>query len=464
MLLVGLMFVFIYLTFSTGFNRFVEQEEQKHVNVVKQQLVELYGQSNSWQPISQNIQLWRSIVEQKAKPKELKKADKDQPPKPKINSLSPAFLWINLPPGSLKTGQRISLYNANEQVIVGRDYLRDNPQIEPILLNRNIIGWIGFEPSRLVESSPAKAFLTAQFHNYFMITLCVILLAFIVSIALSRHLMKPIRGIVAGTNALKSGDYSNRITSLTQDELGILSANFNELAETLEQNQKMRTQWVSDTSHELRTPLTVLRSHLLAVQDGVFVPDEKRIALLIKQTDNLSRIVDDLTQLAHSDATILTYTDKCLDIIQVFEGSLEDFALRFKQQGLVVHSVALKRAGKCMIRGDKERLHQLFINLLENTCKYTHPGGQLNIVVNKTDSQIELVLQDSAPGVSPEDQDKLFERFYRVEKSRHRGLGGSGLGLALCKQIVEAHSGDISLHSSPFGGLAVQICLPLLEQ
>ena len=458
------MFVFIYLTFSTGFNRFVEQEEQKHVNAVKQQLIELYVQSNSWQPISQNIQLWRFIVEQKAKPKEFKKEDKDRPPKPKANSLPPEFLWIKFPPGALKTGQRISLYDVNEKVIVGRDYLSENPQVEPILLNRNVIGWIGFQPSRIVESSPAKAFLAAQFHNYFMITLCVILLAFIVSIALSRHLMKPIREIVAGTDALKNGDYSKRITPLTQDELGILSENFNELAQTLEQNHHMRTQWVSDTSHELRTPLTVLRSHLLAVQDGVFIPDEKRIALLVKQTDNLGHIVDDLTQLAHSDAAIFTYKEKCLDIIQVFEGSLEDFAVRFEQEGLAVHSDALKKTGQCMVSGDKDRLHQLFINLLENTCKYTHRDGQLNIIVNKTNSQVELILQDSTPGVLPEDQNKLFERFYRVEKSRHRDLGGSGLGLALCKQIVEAHSGKISLQSSPLGGLTVQICLPLLEQ
>ena len=472
MALVGLMFVFIYLTFSTGFNQFIEQEEQKHVDAVKQQLIELYSQSNSWQPIEQNTLLWRSIVEQNVEPGVEKdpslngggESAKDRQAKGKQDSPSPAFLWINLPPGALKIGQRISLYDVNKQVIVGRAHLSDSPQVESILLNNNVIGWIGFTPSRLVESSPAKTFLTAQFYSYFMITLCVMLVAFIVAIVLSRHLMKPIRQIVAGTNALKKGDFSNRIPPLTQDELGTLSMNVNELAQTLEENQQMRAQWVSDTSHELKTPLTVLRSHLLAVQDGVFVPDEKRIALLIKQVDNLNHIVDDLTQLAHSDTAVFTYNLEHVDIINVFKSSLDDFSMRFEQQGLVVHSQSLQKAGQCIIKGDKDRLQQLFLNLLENACKYTNKGGQLNIEVNKTGSDIELTLQDSAPSVSPEDQEKLFERFYRVEKSRNRALGGSGLGLALCKQIVDAHKGDIYLQDSPLGGLAVQMRFPVLEK
>ncbi|MBU2024292.1 MAG: HAMP domain-containing protein [Gammaproteobacteria bacterium] len=472
MALVGLMFAFIYLTFSTGFNQFIEQEEQKHVDAVKQQLIELYSQSNSWQPIEQNTLLWRSIVEQNVEPGVEKdpslngggESAKDRQAKGKQDSPSPAFLWINLTPGSLKTGQRISLYDVNKQVIVGRAHLSDSPQVESILLNNNVIGWIGFAPSRLVESSPAKAFLKAQFYSYFMITLCVMLVAFIVAIVLSRHLMKPIRQIVAGTNALKKGNFTNRIPILTQDELGTLSMNVNELAQTLEENQQMRAKWVSDTSHELRTPLTVLRSHLLAVQDGVFVPDEKRIALLIKQVDNLNHIVDDLTQLAYSDAVILTYNLESLDILEAFKSSLDDFSMRFEQQGLLVHSQVLETSEQCIIKGDKDRLQQLFVNLLENSCKYTNHGGQLNIEIKKTASHIELALQDSAPSVSPEDQEKLFERFYRVEKSRNRALGGSGLGLALCKQIVDAHNGEIFLQDSPLGGLAVQIRFPVLEK
>lgn len=461
--LVGLMFVFIYMTFSSGFNNFVEQEEKKHVAMVKQQLIEFYSELGSWQAIKQDTQLWRSIVEPQKKPGE-SKTNKPSSTSPKSNSskVTPSLLWLHLPAGFLKTGQRISLYDQNKMVIVGRASLNDHPHIESILLNNNVIGWLGLVPSKLEQSSPTAAFLEAQFHNYFMITLLVITLAFIMAIALSRHLIKPIKRIVTGTNELTKGNFTCRITPSSKDELGTLSNNFNTLAHTLEQNQQMRFQWVSDTSHELRTPLTVLRSHLLALQDGVFTADTKRINLLLSQVDNLSHIVDDLAQLAQTDSVNLTYNNTPIDLINIVEQSIENYTARFKDRELNVDSTRLAKAGKCIIKGDKERLVQLFSNLLENTCRYTHKGGQVKILANKTPNNIELILQDSAPSVLPNDLHKLFERFYRVEKSRSREHGGSGLGLALCKQIVEAHGGQISLHNSPYGGLEVKITLKLL--
>ena len=459
------MFVFIYMNFSAEFNRFVEKAEEKHVTTVKQKLIRYYSESGNWQPLVQDINLWRSFVdpeEKPVKPPVKQPRDTDESQKKKSDHPAPSLLWINHPEDLLKTGQRISLYDQQKKVVVGRSTLNENTQIEPILLENNIIGWVGLVPSRRVKDSPAKVFLNAQFQNYFIFTLLIIVLAFVMAIVLSRHLTKPIRQIVAGTNELTKGNFASRITPTTQDELGTLSNNFNELADTLEQNRQMRYQWMSDTSHELRTPLTVLRSHLLAVQDGVFVADEKRINTLIGQVDNLNHIVDDIAQLANSDTADLTYDDAEVDVIAVFEHTLENYTARFEQQGLSVNSDALNNSDTCIVSGDKDRLQQLFANLLENTCRYTHPGGQINILVNMTDNNVELFLQDSAPGVSAEDRSKLFERFYRVEKSRSREFGGSGLGLALCKQIVEAHGGQISLEDSPLGGLEVKISLPLI--
>tara|TARA_R110002012_G_scaffold261547_1_gene443466 strand:- start:379 stop:1848 length:1470 start_codon:yes stop_codon:yes gene_type:complete len=463
-ILVGLMFIFIYMTFSSGFNNYVEQEEKKHVASVKQQLTEFYVELGSWQPITQNTQLWRSIVEPENAPgvPNANKQTSNSQPKQPTDSASPSLVWINLPAGALKTGQRISLYDQNKTVVMGREYLHDNPSVEPILLQGKIIGWIGLVPSRLVQSSPAKAFLSAQFQNYFIITSFIVLLAFIMAIAVSRHLIKPIKKILAGTSELIKGNFTSRINVLSKDELGTLSNHYNELALTLGKNQRSRFQWVSDTSHELRTPLTVLRSHLLAVQDGVFVADESRIRLLLKQVDKLNCIVDDLAQLAHSDTANLTYKDSDVDLVSTFTQTLENYAVRFEQRGITVDSHNLNNAGKFIISGDKERLQQVFTNLLENTCRYTHQGGQLNVKVGTLDRKVVLTLQDSTPGVSPSDKQRLFERFYRVEKSRNRDFGGSGLGLALCEQIVEAHDGHITLHDSPLGGLEVKITFPLI--
>lgn len=460
--LVGLMFVFIYMNFSTEFNSFVEKEEHKHLSDVKQQLVQLYSELGTWQPITKNTQLWRSIVEPKKNNNTAKNKPKKTDDSARADKKSASLLWLNIPADLLQTGKRISLYDSDKKVVVGRADIDENPYIEAVLLNNNVIGWIGLVPSNLVENSPAEAFLSAQLYNYLLITLFVILLAFVMAIVLSKHLIKPIKQIVVGTNELNKGNFASRITPLTQDELGTLSTNFNELAGTLEYNQQMRFQWVSDTSHELRTPLTVLRSHLLAVQDGVFVADEKRISLFISQVDNLNNIVDDLAQLANSDTASLTYNNLDVDVTQVLQQSVESYKARFEEHNLSLNCQALKNAASYLVSGDKDRLQQLFSNLFENNCRYTDQGGQVSIEINKRDSELEIVFQDSAPGVLPEEQRKLFERFYRVEKSRNRNFGGSGLGLSLCKQIVGVHDGDISLHDSPLGGLAVKVTLPLV--
>lgn len=231
--LVGLMFSFIYINFATDFNRFVEKEEQKHVIGIKQQLLSFYAENNSWQAIYHNTRLWRSIVEPNAGNKAVKHHNNNEPLSKHDNKPATASLWINLPADLLKTGQRISLYNQSKQVVVGKSDINDNPYIEPIMIDNDIVGWLGLVPSRLVEDSPATTFLTAQFHNYFMITLLVILLAFIMAIVLSRHLTKPIKQIVAATNELNQGNFTTRTLPKSRDEIGILANNVNKLARTL---------------------------------------------------------------------------------------------------------------------------------------------------------------------------------------------------------------------------------------
>ncbi|MGJ8580722.1 MAG: ATP-binding protein, partial [Psychromonas sp.] len=449
--LVGVMFVFIYLNFTTEFNHFVEKQEQKHFSEVKQQLTQFYAKANSWETIAYNNQLWRSIVEPQ---------QKNNKNNTSLDNSPPSLLWLQLPGNLLKTGRRISLYNQQKNVIIGREKIDENPLIEPILVNNKVVGWMGLVPSKLSANSPAEAFLNAQLHNYIIITLLVIMLACLMAVLLSKHLTNPIQKIVVATNELNKGNFNSRITLLSQDELGTLSNNFNELANTLQENQQMRFQWVSDTSHELRTPLTVLRSHLIAVQDGVFVADNKRISLLLDQVNNLNLIVDDLSQLAHSDTASLHYHFKALDIAKLLQHTLSSYSARFTQCKLNVAPLNIDSAVNYQVYGDQERLQQLFINLLENVCRYTNQGGQLNIYLKQVNQYIELSFADSAPGVNKQEQEKLFDRFYRVEKSRSREHGGTGLGLALCQQITQAHKGRISLQDSPLGGLQVTLTLP----
>jgi len=473
--LVGLVLVLIALNFSSGFNEFVTEAEDKHVAEAKQQLIALYQQQNSWQPIINNVQIWRDIVDPQAKrrpppspPPREKQNPKDRPP--------PQSKQMSAPPEPrpeprvervedfLKTGKRLSLYDEHKNVIVGKNNLQDNPHTEQIRLNGELIGWLGLVPSNAVKDSPASEFLTKQYENYYFIAIMVVLLAFTMALVLSKHLVAPIKLIIFGTNKLIAGNYHSRISKVTRDELGVVADNFNDLAHTLEQNQKNRFQWMSDTSHELRTPLTVLRSHLIAIQDGVFVADEKRVQLFIDEIDSLSHIVDDLYQLSSSDAGGLTYQKVALNPALIFEQVVETFKAKFEQHNLSIDYPSLEGLtsdARCNILGDKDRLRQLFSNLLENTCRYTHAPGKIVISAKLDKQTLELNVQDSAPGVTHEQRQKLFERFYRVEPSRNRNQGGSGLGLALCKQIVDAHRGNIVAMDSVLGGLHIKLTFPI---
>ena len=220
---------------------------------------------------------------------------------------------------------------------------------------------------------------------------------------------------------------------------------------------------MSDVTHELKTPLTVLRGQLIGVQDGIFVADEQRVQLFIDQIDSMSHIVNDLYQLSITDVGGLTYKKESLNPIQILLQVADSFTAQFSQKELRVDCsqvAQLMADKKCIVLADKDRIRQLFVNLFENCCRYTDALGQIQISAQIIAKQVHIHIQDSAPGVPVNIQDKLFERFYRVEPSRNRGYGGSGLGLALCKQIIEAHQGTITTAESSLGGLSINITLP----
>lgn len=459
--LAGLIIGLISLNFSSGFNEFIVNSENQQIAKIKQQLIELYQRhNNSWQPIIDDDRNWRNIVDPKAPPPPPRGGRKERPPEHHV--FTPPSVNQDDASSSFIVGRLLSLYDPDKQIIIGKKrYLDENSYTEVIKLNNEVIGWLGYQRFKIKEDSPAAQFLKQQYKNYIYIAAAAILIALVMATLLARHLIGPVKSIIDGTNSLIQGNYSKQIKRVTNDELGTLSDNFNDLANTLEQSQKNRAQWISDTSHELRTPLTVLQTQLQAIQDGIFVADNDRIQLFISQIENLSRIVDDLYQLSNSDAGGLNYEKFPLDPIEVLNQAVKNFKVKFEQKQLTLDNQTLDFLGKCEITADKNRLLQLFTNLLENTCRYTNDEGTIRLQANISGPQLEIILMDSPPSVSKEEHNMLFERFYRVEKSRNRARGGSGLGLSICKSIVEAHHGNIIAMDSSLGGLGIKITFPI---
>lgn len=450
------MLALITVNLSTSFNDFVNEAEHKQVVNLKSRIIAFYQENGSWELLKGNEALWKEMLGANTKSSlraPTHSMDENKQTEDSISTLSHL----------LQTQKRLSLYDINKQVIIGRRSISDNPYSETIELDGEQIGWISLIPSELLEGSPGNEFLAQQYKNYYIIALSVIALALITAWLFSRHLVSPISSLINGTFTLIKGNYSIRIEKKTNDELALLSDNVNVLAETLDKNQSNRSKWMSDVSHELKTPLTILRGQLIGIQDGVFKADEQRVQLFIDQIDSMGNIVNDLYQLSTTDVGGLTYKKEPLNPIQILLQVAESFSAKFKQKELSVDCTqiaALISDEKCNVLADRDRLRQLFVNLFENAYRYTNAQGYIQINANIIEQNINIQMQDSAPGVPLTIQGHLFERFYRVEPSRNRDSGGSGLGLALCKQIVDAHQGTITTSDSSLGGLSINITLP----
>lgn len=354
--------------------------------------------------------------------------------------------------------QRLFLLDANKKVLVSRVEVPAHSAATPLRHQGKIVGYLGLLPGKKLSDPHQERFLREQSSVFAMVTGIVLLLAAGLSLLLSNRLVRPLRTLAAATHQLAVGRFSTRVKVVSADELGQLADNFNTLAMTLEKNEQARQQWVADISHELRTPVAILRGEIEALQDGIRQPDSGSLRSLHGEVLRLTRLVDDLYQLTMSDLGALTYQKENLDIIGLLKETIASHDTKFSDKGITLTSTLPTE--KVEILGDAERLRQLFANLLANSLKYTNAGGELRLGMTCHAHNVIIDFQDSAPGVAGTDMDRLFERLYRVEASRNRATGGAGLGLAICRNIVEAHQGKISAQSSPLGGLWVQIELP----
>jgi two-component system sensor histidine kinase BaeS len=256
---------------------------------------------------------------------------------------------------------------------------------------------------------------------------------------------------------MTQGDLTVSVDDSRNDELGQLAADFNKLAQVLEQNQRDRQQWVSDISHELRTPVAVLMGDIEAAQDGVRPVNEQWLKNMKAHTERLTRLVGDLHQLSQSDSGTLSYQFKPVNLTELLSLALIQFDKSCSDGHIEAHLDA--PTDPVFIVGDDARLNQLFSNLAQNTLRYTDGDathkGSLKIEVTEMKEHIRVIWEDSSPGVGLNELNKLFDRLYRVEESRSRESGGSGLGLAIVKNIVEAHHGSIIAAQSELGGVKI---------
>jgi signal transduction histidine kinase len=285
-----------------------------------------------------------------------------------------------------------------------------------------------------------------------------LLVALLLGALLVRGITRPLRQLVAASEAVAAGELDTRVPVRSRDEIGELARAFNHMAADLAGAEEARSQQSADIAHELRTPLTVIQGQLEALIDGVFPADEEHLEPLLEQTQTLRRLVDDLRTLSLADAGQLTLARVSVVPEEWAAGVVAGFQSVAAGREIDLRLEVPRPLPRRLI--DPQRLTQVLGNLLDNALRHTPHGGTVTVRLVPHEDQVRVSVSDSGAGVPPAQLARLFERFWRGDASRSRRTGGSGLGLAIARRIVEAHGGRIWAENAPAGGLRVTFTLP----
>jgi signal transduction histidine kinase len=289
-----------------------------------------------------------------------------------------------------------------------------------------------------------------------------IAVALVASLALSSRLSRPIARLAAASRRIAAGRYAERVPVTGDDELGELATSFNTMAASLEATERRRIELVGDMAHEFRTPLTTLDGYLEGLEDGVVEPTEATWTLLRHETRRLARLVSDLQELWRAEARQMPLTIESAHVAEALEAAAERFRTIAAERAVTVEVRA--PIGPVEIRADRERLAQVLDNLLSNAIRYTDRGTPVTIGSIVEDREVIISVSDHGPGLTREQRDRVFERFYRVDPSRTQALGGSGIGLAIVKALVDLMGGRVWAESGgPGQGSTFRVAMPRAE-
>ena len=425
---IGTVFFFINQATQNEIRRFGERIDQMRAVRMEVELSRYYLQHGDWEGI-------QSFAEQ----------------------------WGNL------YGQRLILTDSNGMVVADSegDLLGDlyDPDLpgRPLSLpwQTSAIGTLYITPESSLEVDFTSLQILFKAIGLYFIWggLIAVAIALVITFFLSRRILAPVRALTSAAKRLGGGDFSQRVQVKDRSELGELANTFNSMASNLERAEQLQRNMVADVAHELRTPLSNIRGYLEAVRDGVIEPDAAIIRSLDEEATLLSLLVDDLQELSLAEAGELKLIFQAGNIGELIKQTVAGVQAQAATRGL---SVSIEMPDKLpLVNIDPPRISQVLHNLLENAFAHTVSGEAITVTARQQGNYLEVVVADTGEGIPPEDLPNIFERFYRVDKSRARATGGSGLGLTIAKRLVEAHGGTIEVQSEFGKGSCFSFTLPL---
>ena len=283
------------------------------------------------------------------------------------------------------------------------------------------------------------------------------------SLFFSRSVVAPVRALSLVTQRIADGRYDERLQVNGKDEVAQLAVRFNQMAEKLDQVESMRRRLIGDVSHELRTPLTAIKGSMEGLMDGVLPATEETFQQIHAEADRLNRLVDDLQELSRVEARAYPLDIRPLDVSSLVQTVIKRLAPQAESKCISLDLELTHDLPRVL--ADEDRAVQVLTNLTANALQYTPEGGNVVISANRINGEVQISIRDTGIGIPPEHLSHIFDRFYRVDKSRSRQSGGgSGIGLTIARALVEAQGGRIWIESAGEGlGSTFMFTLPIAK-
>ncbi len=381
---------------------------------------------------------------------------KNKPPPPRSNGMSSKAQIIHF-----------GLADASGRVVFGAQNWapgavlseKEKASSIPIAVDGQVVGNVLLPTTKIPLSTEAQSFLASTDRALLFALFAALSIALLLGFWFTRTSLKPVKALTAASEALATGKSLSPLEVHSQDEIGVLTEAFNNMSAALSKSEQVRKNMTADIAHELRTPLTVLTGYLEAIKDGDLNPSPERIETLLEESRHLQRLVDDLRMLSLADAGELPLFKEPLNPVEITQSILSMFANQAERKGITLLSSNNISAPK-PLHADAGRLQQVLKNLVSNAIRFAPTGGTISLDVTQSSTHTTLRVSDNGPGIPEADVPFVFERFYKVDKSRQNHLETTGMGLAISKSIVDAHDGIISVSSIPDQETCFTITLP----
>lgn len=314
----------------------------------------------------------------------------------------------------------------------------------PLVLEDNTLAGAVFVSS---SAENLTVFLKEMLEMFLVSAICVLIIAFAVIYIISSSMVRPLRDMVSATESFARGDFTVRLPVREMDEIGNLSMAFNNMATSLAQQDSIRRSFVANVSHELKTPMTTIGGFVDGIMDGTIPPERHRyyLSIVSSEVKRLSRLVRSMLNIARLESGEMQLQPKAFDINQVVCSTIFTFEKSIEEKNLDIRGLDSDRV---MVSADEDLIHQVVYNLLENAVKFVNAGGFIEVSYHTEGKMTHISIKNSGDGISKEEISKVFERFYKTDRSRSQDKSGVGLGLNIVRSIINLHQGEVIVRST----------------